>query len=84
MMFGDGYTNHCTKCLWSKHVDIAPGDRLALCGGLMEPIALRLESTGYILIHHCKKCGYEKKNRGAEDDDFEALIELSRRLANKQ
>ncbi|MFA6992594.1 MAG: RNHCP domain-containing protein, partial [Candidatus Gracilibacteria bacterium] len=19
---GDGYTNHCPKCLWSKHVDI--------------------------------------------------------------
>jgi hypothetical protein len=22
---GDGYTNHCTHCLWSRHVDINPG-----------------------------------------------------------
>ena len=26
-MKGNGYTNHCPKCLWSKHVDINPGDR---------------------------------------------------------
>lgn len=80
---GNGYTNHCTKCLWSKHVDVSPGDRLADCGGLMEPVALRQESTGYVLTHRCQKCGHEKKNRSAEEDDFEALLELSRRLANK-
>jgi hypothetical protein len=27
---GDGYTNHCTACLWSAHVDIQPGDRAAV------------------------------------------------------
>ena len=32
---GDGYTNHCPLCLWSRHVDINPGDRAAECGGLM-------------------------------------------------
>ena len=31
---GNGYTNHCPYCLWSKHVDINPGDRAAGCGGL--------------------------------------------------
>jgi len=80
-IIGDGYTNHCTKCLWSKHVDIAPGDRLAECMGLMEPVALKQESVGYTLVHRCKKCGHEKKNRGSEQDDFEALVELSRHLA---
>lgn len=31
--------NHCPKCLYSKHVDEdSPGDRLATCYGLMEPI----------------------------------------------
>ena len=35
---GNGYTNHCPQCLYSKHVDINPGDRLSDCGGLMEPI----------------------------------------------
>lgn len=24
---GNGYTNHCPECLWSKHVDNNPGDR---------------------------------------------------------
>lgn len=81
-MTGDGYTNHCTKCLWSKHVDIAPGDRLAECQGLMEPVSLKQEGTGYILIHRCVKCGHEKRNRSSEKDDFEALLEFSRRLAN--
>ena len=37
---GDGYTNHCPACLWSKHVDINPGDRLAECKGMMKPIGL--------------------------------------------
>ena len=26
---GDGYTDHCPSCLYSKHVDINPGDRQA-------------------------------------------------------
>ena len=39
-VIGDGYTNHCPKCLWSKHVDVNPGDRMAHCGGMMKPEAL--------------------------------------------
>jgi DNA-directed RNA polymerase subunit RPC12/RpoP len=27
---GDGFTNHCPKCLYSKHVDVFPGDRALL------------------------------------------------------
>lgn len=80
---GDGYTNHCSQCLWSKHVDINPGDRLASCGGLMEPIGLRQERDGFLLSHRCKKCGFEKNNRSAEGDAFESILALSRRLANK-
>ena len=34
---GNGYTNHCPKCLYSKHVDINPGDRLNSCGSMMKP-----------------------------------------------
>ena len=36
---GNGYTNHCTACLWSKHVDVNPGDRAADCHGLMKASA---------------------------------------------
>ncbi|MDD2766999.1 MAG: RNHCP domain-containing protein [Candidatus Moranbacteria bacterium] len=78
---GDGYTNHCPRCLWSKHVDIAPGDRLAECQGLMEPVSITQAGKGYLLVHRCVTCGYQKKNRSAEQDDFEAVLELSRRLA---
>ena len=35
---GNGYTNHCPNCLYSKHVDINPGDRKSTCGGIMAPI----------------------------------------------
>ncbi|MST04461.1 MAG: RNHCP domain-containing protein [Candidatus Pacebacteria bacterium] len=37
---GNGYTNHCPVCLYSKHVDVDPGDRLSKCGGLMKPMGL--------------------------------------------
>lgn len=80
---GDGYTNHCPKCLWSKHVDVFPGDRAATCGGLMEPIALLHEGKNDKILHHCARCSYEKKNKVGEGDDFETLLALSRHLANK-
>lgn len=80
---GDGYTNHCPKCLWSKHVDVFPGDRAASCGGLMEPVALEHEGKNDKIIHQCSRCGYKKKNKVAENDDFEVLLAFSRHLANK-
>lgn len=80
---GSGYTNHCPKCLWSKHVDIFPGDRLASCGSLMEPVALSHEGKNDKITHRCLACGYEKKNKVTENDDFEALLALSRHLANR-
>jgi hypothetical protein len=83
MISGDGYTNHCPKCLWSKHVDVFPGDRAAACGSLMEPVMLLSQGKGGTLTHRCMRCDYEKKNKVAENDDFEALLALSRRLAGK-
>ncbi|MDO8565899.1 MAG: RNHCP domain-containing protein [Candidatus Moranbacteria bacterium] len=80
---GDGYTNHCPKCLWSKHVDIFPGDRAASCGGLMEPVAFEHAGKNDTITHRCFACGYEKKNKVAKNDDFEALLVLSRHFANR-
>lgn len=74
---GNGYTNHCPKCLWSKHVDINPGDRLATCQGLMQPIDLELKGDEQLIIHHCLDCGYEKKNKVAKEDDLDEIIKLS-------
>jgi len=80
---GDGYTNHCPKCLWSKHVDMFPGDRAASCGGMMEPVVFSHGGKNDVIIHRCSSCGYEKKNKVAGNDDFEALLALSRSLANQ-
>lgn len=75
---GDGYTNHCPKCLWSLHVDVFPGDRAARCGALMEPVSAFLDHGEWRLVHRCVSCGYEKKNRLAEGDDMQALENILR------
>lgn len=76
LITGDGYTNHCPHCLWSKHVDNNPGDRAAHCGGLMEPVGAEQKGGETIIVHKCIQCQYIKRNRAATDDDFDLLIEL--------
>jgi primosomal protein N' len=80
---GNGYTNHCPNCLWSKHVDINPGDRLQPCGGMMEPVFLILEKKGYKITQQCQKCGEEHNCKASPEDRVEAFIELSKTLAKK-
>lgn len=80
LVHGDGYTNHCPECLWSKHVDVYPGDRDAKCGGLMEPVEVEYSGGEYTLTHRCQKCGTEKKNKASEKDNTDMLIELSSRM----
>jgi hypothetical protein len=74
---GNGYTNHCPKCLWSKHVDVNPGDRAEMCGGLMEPIRVEGTTDAYRLVHKCKRCAVERKNDVAQSDDPNALVTLA-------
>ena len=74
---GSGYTNHCPKCLYSKHVDNVPGDRLNPCGGLMAPLRAELKRGNYDIIHKCLKCGALKTNKMSADDDFNQIIKLS-------
>lgn len=76
---GSGYTNHCTRCLWSKHVDVNPGDRQATCQGLMEPVGVELKSGEYAILHRCISCGFEKWNKASKDDNFDAILQLSSR-----
>jgi predicted RNA-binding Zn-ribbon protein involved in translation (DUF1610 family) len=75
---GTGYTNHCPKCLWSRHVDVNPGDRAADCGGMMAPMDIEIKSGEYIISHECIKCGHEKKNKTVEADDMDKIIEISK------
>ncbi len=76
---GNGYTNHCPQCLYGKHVDINPGDRLEDCLGLMEPIAIEVKNDKYIITHRCAKCNKEKKNKASINDNFDTIISLSSR-----
>lgn len=80
-----GYTsrNHCPFCLYSLHVDIEPGDRTNTCKGILEPIAVENSTKkGYIIVFKCKKCGKIVRNKSAIDDNFEALLEVSKKNAN--
>lgn len=75
---GNGYTNHCRHCLWSKHVDVHPGDRAAGCGGLMEPVSVEgATGKGYRIRHRCKICGHEKVNDANPMDSTDALVALA-------
>ncbi len=74
---GNGFTNHCPKCLWSKHVDINPGDRAAECQGLMQPVSVEKSGDTYSITHQCSICGYEKRNKVSPEDDFELVINLA-------
>lgn len=76
---GDGYTNHCPRCLWSKHVDISPGDRAETCGGMMRPTAIEGSSPDYRIVHRCEKCGEERRVNTAEADERNVIIALASR-----
>jgi hypothetical protein len=72
-MRGDGFTNHCSECLWSKHVDQTPGDRAEVCHGLMKPTDVFGSTPEYKIVHTCEKCG-AKRTITARPEDATALI----------
>ncbi len=72
---GDGYTDHCPACLWSKHVDVNPGDRESECGGRMKPVRVIKGRTGASIEYECMKCGIEKKVKAAQRDYSSALLD---------
>lgn len=76
---GNGYTNHCPSCLWSKHVDENPGDRASLCGGEMEPMSLKVQGGARIILHRCGRCGFTRRQHASASDSAEALAALSTR-----
>jgi len=61
-------------------VDINPGDRAGKCEGLMEPVAVEKGREGYDIIHLCKRCGKKQRNKANKLDDFDILVETSRKL----
>lgn len=73
-MKGNGYTNHCSQCLFSKHVDVNPGDRANTCQGLMQPVAFDGKKG---ILHQCILCKFERYNKLQPEDNFDKIIELS-------
>lgn len=69
--------DHCPLCLYSKHVDINPGDRLNDCLGLLEPVGIEKFKDTYKIVYKCKKCGQLHKNIVAKDDNMDMIINLS-------
>lgn len=76
-VLGDGYTNHCPNCLWSRHVDNNPGDRAATCGGMMQPISVETSGGQYIITHKCEICGKTIRQRATDADNMDAIIALA-------
>ena len=72
--------DHCPSCLYSKHVDINPGDRLNTCLGLLKPIGIEKYRDTYKIIYKCLKCKEIHKNIMAIDDNMDLIIELSRQI----
>ena len=70
--------DHCPYCLYSKHVDIMPGDRENTCKGLLKPIKIEKFKNTYKIIYQCEKCKETHKNILANDDDMDLIIELSK------
>ena len=70
--------DHCPYCLYSKHLDINPGDRLNTCQGLLKPISIEKFKNTYKIIYKCEKCNETHKNIMALDDNYDKIIELSR------
>lgn len=71
---GNGYTNHCPTCLWSKHVDIHPGDRAENCGGVMKPERVSMMKGEYKITHICQKCGEERVVKSVSGDDVSGFL----------
>ena len=75
---GTAHRNHCPGCLYSRHVDDAPGDRASACHASMEPIAITVRGDGeWVLIHRCLGCGVLHANRSAGDDNPLLLLRLA-------
>jgi ribosome biogenesis GTPase len=81
---GTSHRNHCPRCLHSVHLDKKPGDRLAMCGGTMEPVSVWVRKRGeWALIHRCRECGAMSSNRIAADDNEMLLLSIAAKPMSK-
>lgn len=81
---GNGFTDHCRVCLWSKHVDIDPGDRASSCGGLMEPIDTETKKGEFRVLVQCNKCGFSRWSRIVSDDSMDEYFSVTQRATKRK
>jgi len=76
---GNGRTNHCPSCLWSKHMDDAvPGDRASACAGMMKPVGVWVKYGEIKRVEHkCLDCGLQRPAPVQPEDNKEELIRIS-------
>lgn len=58
-------------------MDVNPGDRAEKCEGLMAPVRLEGKLDDCKIVHHCQKCGIERRNKVATDDSRETLAAVA-------
>lgn len=80
---GTGFTNHCEQCLWSKHVDVDPGDRKAACGGMMEPIDIEVKNSEYRIVNRCQTCGFKRPSPILPNDNFEVAVAMQKKKGDQ-
>ena len=68
--------DHCPYCLYSKHVDIMPGDRKNECCGLLVPISIEKYKNTYKIVYKCNNCKQTHKNIIANDDNFDEILKI--------
>lgn len=72
--------DHCNHCLFGKHVDINPGDRLNPCQGILEPVGILIKSKSKKIVYNCKSCNKQIFNIVAVDDNDVELLKLSSKI----
>lgn len=73
--------DHCPTCLWSRHVDIVPGDRQGTCLGAQRPMGAVRRQGAWRIQYICERCGEHSECKVAMEGDrpdvWEAVIALA-------
>ena len=64
-------------------MDKNPGDRMEKCGGLMEPVGALKRAGEMVVMQQCVRCGFERNNKMRPQDNFDALVEISKKVGER-
>ena len=40
----------------------------------MDPVMIDQQSGGFVIVHRCRGCGKEIRNKAAADDEMDAMV----------